>query len=178
MKKVLLIAIIIPVILVGAIYAFAKMGVEKSGAVSCTTEPQTCSDGSIVYRKAPTCEFATCPNQVLPTPAEPEPTPGQKVTQVGFGQTFTDNDIRIAPISLVGDSRCPKDVNCIQAGTVTILVQFKKEGETKEVTIHLGESIEFGGKHIQFSSVNPQKYSKVVIAPGEYRFEFLVTAGN
>ena len=144
MKKILIIAIVIPVILVGAIYILAKMGVESTGAVACTEEAKVCFDGSFVSRTGPHCEFSACPNGVSTTTLEPEATPEQKVTQVGFGQTITDNDIRIAPLSLVADSRCPKDVNCIQAGTVSILMHIKREGETKDVTINLGVMLNAG----------------------------------
>ncbi len=178
MKKVLLIAIVFPVILVGAIYVLARTGVDKSKGVACTPQAKICPDGTSVSRGGPHCEFAACPNEVLPIPLQPEPTPGQEVTQVGFGQTITDNDIRITPLSLVADSRCPKDVNCIQAGTVSILMQLKKEGETKKVTMSLGESVQFGGMSIKLNSVNPEKYSKVLILPEAYRFEFLTTANN
>ena len=178
MKKVLLIAIVFPVILVGAIYVLARMGVSKSDTVACTQQAKICPDGTSVSRGGPHCEFSACPNEILPTPPKPEPTPVQTFTQAGFGQTITDNDIRISPLSLVADSRCPKDVNCIQAGTVSVLLELKKEGETKKATMNLGESVQFGSMNIKLNTVNPEKYSKVVILPEDYRFEFLVTAGN
>lgn len=178
MKKVLFIVIIMPVILVGAVYVFARIGVEHSSGVACTEEAKVCPDGSSVSRTGLHCEFAACPNDILPKNTEPEPTPGQKVTQVGFNQSITDNDIRMTPLTLVTDSRCAKDVTCIAAGTVTITLQLKKEGETRVVTLSLGQSVLFGSRNVQFASVSPQKYSKVVITPEEYRFEFLVASGN
>ena len=61
---------------------------------------------------------------------------------------------------------------------MSILLELKKEGETKKITMNLGESVQFGSMNIKLNTVNPEKYSKVVILPEDYRFEFLVTAGN
>lgn len=179
MKKVALIAGAIPILLVVAIYVLAQRGVHTMPAqIACTREAKVCPDGSSVSRGGPNCEFAACPNESGAASLEPEPTPAQKVTQVAIGQTITDNDIRIAPLALVSDSRCPNDVNCIQAGTVSVSVLLKKEGETKTVTLALGESVRFAGKNVQFASVSPQPFSKVKLTPLDYRFEFIVTSSH
>ena len=100
------------------------------------------------------------------------------MTQVAIGQTITENDIRIVPLALVSDSRCPKDVTCIQAGTISVSVLLKKEGETKTVTLALGESVLFAGKDVRFATVSPQSLSKVKLTPEDYRFEFIVTSSH
>ena len=178
MKKVLILTIITPGILVVAIYLLARMGASHQPVVACKADALLCPDGSSVVRTSPACEFAPCPSVAPPQPATPETTPGVKVTQVGLGQTITDNDIRIHPLKLESDSRCPLDVNCIQAGTVRITVELKREGESKSISLSLGESVRFGDKRVEFSSVDPQKYSKVTITPETYRFVFLVSAGK
>jgi len=58
------------------------------------------------------------------------------VYKLQFGKTLSINDVSFQFVKVVSDSRCPKNVSCVWAGEVAILVNIIKEGgviEQKEL---------------------------------------------
>lgn len=61
------------------------------------------------------------------------------VMKLPIQKTSTVNGITIKFLSVVSDSRCPKNVNCIWAGEVVVLVEVKEASKkTVEKTITIG----------------------------------------
>lgn len=132
---------------------------------ACTTEAKICPDGTAVGRTGPNCEFATCPTvQGAAT---------STVATIGVGGTATINGVQITALNLVQDSRCPVDVQCIQAGTVT--VRAAVDSFNKDFVFTLGEAQEIGNLIVKLESVTPAKNSKETIKTSDYRFTFSVT---
>lgn len=94
-----------------------------------------------------------------------------------LNERILKNTVHITPLSVVGDSRCPTDVQCIQAGTVRISVKLEGDGETRTETMTLGSPVSFGSKHVTLMSLVPAKNSKTTINARDYRFTFSVAAG-
>ena len=130
--------------------------------VACTMEAKICPDGSAVGRTGPTCEFAPCPIATTTS------------ASVSFGGTFEKDFIRVMPQELLEDSRCPVDVQCIQAGTVRVSVILDAEGEQKTVIMTQGVPVVFVGRVIELVSVAPVPNSKVTIRKQDYQFVFSV----
>ena len=107
----------------------------------------------------------------------PAPQPETQSDTATLNQRIFDNDVHITPLAVVEDSRCPKDVQCIQAGTVRITVKLEDAAHTQTVTAVLGSPISFGNKHVTLMSVTPDKNSKVAIKPSDYHFTFSVAFG-
>ena len=78
------------------------------------------------------------------------------------------------PQELLEDSRCPVDVQCIQAGTVRVSVILDAEGEQKTVIMTQGVPVVFVGRVIELVSVAPVPNSKVTIRKQDYQFVFSV----
>ncbi len=131
--------------------------------VACTMEAKVCPDGSYVGRSGPKCEFAACPEAA-----------GDTIPSVGLGATVQIESIRITPLSVVEDSRCPSDVVCIQAGTVRVSVRLDTEGQQTTTTLKLNEKASFAGRTVQLIKVLPEKNSKTSTEPSDYRFTFNV----
>ena len=119
--------------------------------VACTMEAKQCPDGTYVSRTGPKCEFTKCPEVVN--------------SSVGMGKTVIQNGLKITPIKVVEDSRCPAGVMCIQAGRLVVKTKFERvdgyEG-TKELDIELGGSEMVLEKWVSFESasfVNDKNYS-------------------
>jgi len=129
--------------------------------VACTMDAMMCPDGSYVGRIGPKCEFQKCPDIVVNTLAS-------------IGQTIIIDGVSITPTKIVEDSRCPTDVQCIQAGTVRVEVILEKESDKKVATIGLSSPVTFLGKKVELISVTPDKNSKVTVKPEEYKFEFSI----
>lgn len=69
MTKSTIIVLVILVLVLGAAYWSTKaFPIIKPENIGCTMEAKICPDGSAVGRVAPSCEFATCPNSVIPGP--------------------------------------------------------------------------------------------------------------
>jgi hypothetical protein len=60
------------------------------------------------------------------------------VTKLHFGKSYQFKDIELKFVKVLQDSRCPKDVNCVWAGEVIVLVDVFKNGkkiEQKKLTL-------------------------------------------
>lgn len=87
-------------------------------------------------------------------------------------------NISIRPVSIEEDSRCPIDVQCIQAGTVRVNVEVSS-GMGKSVSIlKLGQVFSTEGEVIILMSVMPDKNANVTLMEKDYRFVFTVVPQN
>jgi hypothetical protein len=130
--------------------------------VACTADAKLCPDGTYVGRSGPKCEFV-CPTVVT----------GREVK---IGQTILDGDIRITPLEIMEDSRCPLGVTCVWAGTVKLKVRLSNGLESKELIILVGkqQGVSFANTIVSFS-VTPEKTTDHTISTSEYTFRFFVS---
>jgi len=78
--------------------------------------------------------------------------------------------------AFVQDSRCPVDVQCIQAGAVNINVSFSNGKQTVIKNMPSDEvPQEFGGYKIAIVGIAPDRKSGVEIDPKGYRITFRVS---
>lgn len=134
----------------------------------CNADGKVCPDGTVVGRTGPNCEFPACPDVA---------TPEKESTVASLNQRILANEVHITPLEVVEDSRCPTDVQCIQAGTVRAKVRLEGPGGTQVVTMVLGSPVAFGNKHVTLMNVTPSKNTSKPIAPSDYRFTFSVAYG-
>ncbi len=92
-------------------------------APSCTEDAKLCSDGSYVGRTGPNCEFV-CPQ--TSTPVVRTNVPAKLGEKVLFGNTY------ITPLEVLEDSRCPDNVQCVQAGRLVFRAKLERNGKTQE----------------------------------------------
>jgi hypothetical protein len=88
--------------------------------------------------------------------------------------------VNISPVAVEEDSRCPSDVQCIQAGTVRVRASVKARGETEAQTVvfELGTPMTIGLDQITLISVEPAPKEGAEIAQGDYVFTFSVVKGG
>lgn len=116
-------------------------------------------------------------SQRVEAPTEPNDTgriraPEEAVLSVG--QTATLAGVSVTP-NKVNDSRCPADVQCVWAGTVTASVLLELNGETQTVDIGLDvEPVEFGGYLVSLVSVEPTRGSGPSLEQDTYRLTIRV----
>ena len=104
----------------------------------------------------------------------PSSVPAVVTVYAKIGQRIFQNGISITPSKVTYDSRCPRDVQCIQAGTVELGVLLQSGSDSQNVIITLGKPFIFAGKIITLSVVTPAKVSKKTIAVSDYKFLFTV----
>ncbi len=139
----------------------------------CTMEAKLCPDGiSYVGRSGPNCEFEACPSG---TTATTTPTTPETMFTIGLNKTGSGLDVKITPLSIVEDSRCPSNVQCIQAGTVKVKALLVSGMGTSTEIFELGKPITTESETITLIEVTPVKISTSSIILSQYQFTFRVS---
>lgn len=173
-------AFIALLLIIGVVYVIWKTAVTPAPVVSnnnggneqviCTADAFQCADGSWVGRTGPNCQFVCSNVTASSTPEKNSATVTVKIAQkVGL---LTSS---IMPLKVVEDSRCPEDVQCIQAGTVRVQATLMSANGTATQTFTLNKPITTESETITLTAVRPSKKSTVTIAPQDYVFTFTVT---
>lgn len=94
---------------------------------------------------------------------------------LAVGETGEIKGLHITLNSFLQDSRCPVDVQCIQAGAVNVGVTLSRGPHTETKNFPSDEvPYAFDEYRISVMDVNPPRHTKVEISPGEYRITFRV----
>ena len=109
--------------------------------------------------------LGACAGPALPQPiAEGMP--------AALGETVRVGTMLATPRSVVEDSRCPQDVQCIQAGRVVVSTRLDGDGWSQTVPLTLGEPHAVQGTTVTLVSARPEKWSERRRPRSEYRFVF------
>lgn len=162
-KNIVLLILVVMVFLLGVAYFLGtqqnKIIVDTSN-VSTTTDPVT---GDSVTGTTTT---TTTTNKIVPKKIVTVPTSNY----IGIGQRTLINSVYVTPIKVAYDSRCPKDVQCIQAGSLDLGVLLESGSLSQNVIITSGKPFTFAGKVVTLTSILPTKVSTKTIGESEYRF--------
>lgn len=152
-------------VLFGAPLPFVPAPHDES--IACTADAMQCPDGSWVGRSGPNCQF------VCPAATSTGTTSGPAIVTAHVGETVTGLlGIRIEPLKVIEDSRCPVDVQCIQAGRVRLEAQIVDGMGTSTETFIVGTPITLEAASVTLVSVAPARYSQTNLKPSDYIFTF------
>ena len=128
------------------------------------------SDSSLTIQNtsSPSVKTATPQNIEKTKTAEK---PKSNLIMAKLGDKLSVFGITGSVIEVTEDSRCPAQVNCIQAGTVKIKVRARQNFLSKTITLTLNQPFTFRGYSVTLVDVQPQKTQKA-IAPSDYVFGF------
>ncbi len=132
-------------------------------AWECNGDALLCPDGSSVGRTGPSCQFSACPS--------PDATFARIETYLGGRDGGLG--LTINPREVVSDSRCPKDVQCIWAGTVQVRAAVETKVAHGEHVFTLGEAKTIGDLTVTLVEVRPASQKEVTLENG-YWFVFEV----
>ena len=108
--------------------------------------------------------------------ATPPPSAGPRrdgIAAAGIGGHARLAGLDVAPVRIEEDSRCPTGVQCIQAGTVRLLVRIEDRSGERESVLTLGKPVALeGGGWLALAAVCPYPRHPGRIAAGDYRFTF------
>ena len=85
------------------------------------------------------------------------------------GQTGDFGQIRVTPVQVVEDSRCPANVQCIQAGTVRVRALVEPPAGGAERILKIGEAHLISGGSLVLAQADPQRTTTSPIGQPEYR---------
>ena len=89
------------------------------------------------------------------------------VSRLEFGKVFQVADVELKFVEVVSDSRCPKNVTCVWAGEVVVLVDVYKDGkkvEQKKLTFNSSSQLQnqfanlFASEDLNISAYNVSPY--------------------
>ena len=97
--------------------------------------------------------------------------------EVGVGKTVFINGVRITLNKIVQDSRCPIDVQCIQAGWVTANVTLRSDTdkETRDIASNAAP-VAFDSFKISIENIKPSRVAGSAPESGSYLITFRVRA--
>ncbi len=90
-----------------------------------------------------------------------------------MGEIAAVGGLRIRPIELLEDSRCPALVRCVWAGQVRVLVDVTRSDgahQQRDLTLGRPENIDWGT--LTLADVQPPKLAPGSTDPSAYRFTF------
>ncbi|MDZ4227446.1 MAG: hypothetical protein U1D26_03125, partial [Patescibacteria group bacterium] len=128
-----------------------------------------------VGRTGPNCEFAACPalqDGTMKDDDVPATEPFQARIEARMGQGASAMGVKVTPLKILEDSRCPSDVTCIWAGRVRVLAELQSAYGTIEQEFTLMQPVATGAVSITLVAVYPETLSTVQIGQGDYRFVF------
>lgn len=104
----------------------------------------------------------------------------QKITvQINHQKTLAKNKLTIKFVSLLEDSRCPTDTNCIQAGNARIQIEVRKVGSrAKTFDLNTNDNpraVSFAGYTIKLLDLNPKPATNIRINRNGYEAIFNVS---
>jgi hypothetical protein len=94
---------------------------------------------------------------------------------VRMGETAQLGGSTVTPVSVEEDSRCPRDVQCIQAGTVRVQVRLHNGTETRTSSVGLRAPIQLDAGWLHLASVCPPRISTAALSAADYRFTFVMS---
>jgi hypothetical protein len=103
------------------------------------------------------------------TPASGGPTSAE----ARIGRTVSVNGLRIRPVALVEDSRCPMNARCVWAGRVVVRVAISGRGRPVTRLLTLGEAVDHAGGRLSLAAAEPNRMAGAPQpSPSAYRFTF------
>ena len=108
---------------------------------------------------------------LVPTACATVP-PASASPSAALGQIATVDSVRIRPIQVVEDSRCPTLVRCAWAGRLVVRARMTGEGWTQIRDFELGVPQAVDQYRITLIQAEPQKAAPTPIDPRAYRFTF------
>jgi hypothetical protein len=91
--------------------------------------------------------------------------------KIGTEKAAGHANIRIKFLEMIEDSRCPRDVQCIQAGNARVRVRVTRNGHSQVLVLNSNlrnESAVFAGYEFRLTGLTPEPGSKIRINPNGY----------
>jgi hypothetical protein len=95
----------------------------------------------------------------------------------GLGQVAILNELKIRPIEVVEDSRCPTQVQCVWAGRLVVRARMNGPGWTQIRDFELGVAQAVDQYRVTLIAAEPQKTAPGEIDPRAYHFTFGLQSG-
>jgi hypothetical protein len=99
------------------------------------------------------------------------------IARAGLNETVYVDGLRVTPLKLLEDSRCPAKVQCVWAGRIRIEVRIDLGSRSEMRELTLGEPITVADGSLDLVEVYPEAKADRSISPEDYRFGFRFAGG-
>ena len=90
----------------------------------------------------------------------------------GLGETAAVQGLRIRPLRVVEDSRCPINARCVWAGRVVLQTEVRSARGSATYDLTLGEPVGHHGGRLTLVAAEPGRVAGSETNPAAYRFTF------
>jgi len=90
----------------------------------------------------------------------------------GIGQLAFTNGIRVRPLQVLEDSRCPANVQCVWAGRLVVRSDVMGGSWHRTLDLELGKGQQVADGTLTLVDARPPKQAGAEIDPRAYRFTF------
>jgi hypothetical protein len=90
----------------------------------------------------------------------------------GLGQVAYTNGLRVRPVQVIEDSRCPVLVRCVWAGRLVLRAEVIGGSWREMRDLELGKPQHIADGNLTLVSLTPQKAAPGEVDPRAYRFTF------
>ena len=87
-----------------------------------------------------------------------------------LGQTVRFGSMKVTPLKVLEDSRCPMEARCIWAGRVTLRVRINFGGSDQFGEVSTDKPFQLRAGTLELQSVMPPRSVKRTLVPGDYVF--------
>ena len=101
-----------------------------------------------------------------------------KTFTAGLGERINVSNAFVTPLSVLEDSRCPADVQCIQAGTVRISIRIEQADRAGTQEIGLEAPYDMGGQWLHLTGVCPYPRHAGPTSKTGPRFTFFINQSS
>jgi len=91
---------------------------------------------------------------------------------VALGESVWQGDTILTPLNVIEDSRCPQNVQCVQAGKLVVSTRITATHWQQTVPLTLGEPYTVMNRSYVLSGASPGQVAGQAIQPGAYRFTY------
>ena len=99
----------------------------------------------------------------------------ESVSRVRLNQVAGLGQVRLVPLQVLEDSRCPQGVQCVWAGQVRVRVSVSTPLGEHLRTVTAGQPEQIGGGTLLLETVTPRAAEGVTIPRSDYSFVFRYT---
>lgn len=104
-------------------------------------------------------------------------TPGTTASP-GLGEVGRVDGLRVRPLQVLEDSRCPMNARCVWAGRLIVRTRVTGGGLDRTLDLELGKPQPIAGGTVALVSAAPEKMAGVEIDPRTYRFTYQFDGGR
>jgi hypothetical protein len=93
-----------------------------------------------------------------------------------LGEVARVGSLRVRPLRVIEDSRCPANANCVWAGRLVLRARVETPGRSETRDLILGVPLDLEAGRLTLVTAEPNRVAGRAADPSAYRFTFSVDA--